>query len=100
MRRPIRSFHQGPIQIAASYHRWSVKHRQRGVQLSIEKGIKKLTRYHLGYIDVDGGAMIVDTKHMAFLFRDEDSRRLAPYHLANFPRLQCQKSRRQDRYRV
>lgn len=98
--RPIRSFYQGLIQIAAGYHHWSVKHRPRGVQLGIGKGIEKLTWYLPGYLDVDAAALIADAEGMAALARDKDSRWLARYPLADFPHFPWQNSRRQESDRV
>ena len=98
--RPIRSFYQSLIQIAAGYHHWSVKHRPRGVQLGIEKGIEKLTWYLPGYLDVDAAAVIADSERMAALARGKDAQWLAQYPLANFPRFRWQNSRRQESNRV
>ena len=85
-RRPIRSFYQGLIQIAAGYHHWSVKHRPRGVLLGISKGVEKLTWYLPGYLDVDAAAMIADAERMAALAEGKDPQWLAAYPLADLPR--------------
>ena len=84
-RRPVRSFYQGLIQIAAGYHHWSVKHRPRGVQLGISKGIEKLTWYLPGYLGVDSAAVIADAHRMAALAEGKDSQWLAQYPLTDFP---------------
>ncbi len=97
---PIRSFYQSLIQIAAGYHHWSVKHRPRGVQLGIEKGIEKLTWYLPGYLDVDAAAVIADAERMAALARGKDAQWLAQYPLTNFPRFRWQNSCRQESDRV
>lgn len=93
--RPIRSFYQGLIQIAAAYHHWAVKHRPRGVQLGIEKGIEKLAWYLPGYLDVDAAAMIADAERMAALAQGKDAQWLAQYPLADFPHFRWQNSRSQ-----
>ncbi len=83
--RSIRSFYQGLIQIAAGYHHWTVKHRPRGVQLGIAKGIEKLDWYRPGYLGVDADAMIADAERMAALARDRDAEWLASYAIGDFP---------------
>ena len=62
--RPIRSFYQGLIQIAAGFHHWTVKHRPAGVQRNVSRGVEKLGWYAPGYLDVDVDSMIADAERL------------------------------------
>lgn len=83
--RPIRSFYQGLIQIAAGYHHWAVKHRPKGVQLGIAKGVEKLAWYRPAYLDVDLDAMIADAEGMAAQAEGREADWLASFPRDAFP---------------
>ena len=56
--RPIRSFYQGLILIAAGLHHWTRTHRPRGVQLKLAQGVERLDPYRPRYLGVDVQAMV------------------------------------------
>lgn len=59
-RRPIRSFYQGLILLAAGLHHWTGTHRPRGVRIKLASGIERLTPYAPSYLGVDVATMIAD----------------------------------------
>lgn len=59
-RRPIRSFYQGLILLAAGFHHWTGTHRPRGVRIKLASGIERLAPYAPSYLGVDAGRMIAD----------------------------------------
>ncbi|MYE06497.1 MAG: DUF309 domain-containing protein, partial [Chloroflexi bacterium] len=59
-RRPIRSFYQGLILLAAGLHHWTGTHRPRGVRIKLSSGIERLAPYAPSYLGVDVAAMIAD----------------------------------------
>lgn len=63
-RRPIRSFYQGLIQVAAGFHHWTVKQRPVGVQRNISRGVEKLDWYTPSYLGVDVDAMIAEAEQL------------------------------------
>jgi len=85
--RPIRSFYQGLIQIAAAYHHWTVTHRPKGVELGIAKGIEKLTWYRPEYLGVDLAKMIDEAEHMRASAAGHDAAWLAAFPIAELPHI-------------
>ena len=59
-RRPIRSFYQGIILLAAGLHHWTGTHRPRGVRIKLASGIERLAPYAPTYLGVDVSMMIAD----------------------------------------
>ena len=58
--RPIRSFFQGLILLAAGLHHWTGTHKPRGVQTKLATGIERLAPYAPAFLGVDAAAMIAD----------------------------------------
>lgn len=59
-RRPIRSFYQGLILLAAGLHHWTGTHRPRGVRIKLSSGIERLAPFAPSYLGVDVSTMIAD----------------------------------------
>ena len=59
-RRPIRSFYQGLILLAAGLHHWTGTHRPRGVRIKLTSGIERLAPYAPSYLGVNVSTMVVD----------------------------------------
>ncbi len=59
-RRPLRSFYQGLILLAAGLHHWTGTHRPRGVRIKLSSGIERLAPYAPSYLGVDVSAMVAD----------------------------------------
>ena len=59
-RRPIRSFYQGLILLAAGLHHWTGTQRPRGVRIKLSSGIERLAPYAPSYLGVDVSTMIAD----------------------------------------
>ncbi len=78
-RRPIRSFYQGLILLAAGLHHWTGTHRPRGVRIKLSSGIERLAPYAPSYLGVDVSTMIADA---AALLRQAPDR---PAGLADTP---------------
>ena len=83
--RPIRSFYQGLIQIAAGYHHWTVTHRPQGVQILLAAGINKLRAYAPRLLNVDIDALTVDTDRLRSLAEDHDAGWLADFPAQDLP---------------
>lgn len=83
--RPIRSFYQGLIQIAAGYHHWTVTHRPNGVQRLLEAGIVKLSWYSPDYLGVDVDGVVADARRMRALAAGRDGGWLGKFSLAELP---------------
>ena len=83
-RRPIRSFYQGLILLAAGLHHWTGTHRPRGVRIKLSSGIERLAPYAPSYLGVDVSTTIGDA---AALLRQapDDPAVLADTPLDNFP---------------
>ena len=58
--RPIRSFFQGLILLAAGLHHWTGTHKPRGVQTKLATGIERLAPYAPVFLGTDAAAMIAD----------------------------------------
>ena len=71
--RPIRSFYQGLIQLAAGFHHWTVTRRPRGVQILLAAGVTKLEWYAPHYLDVDVTAMTADATRLQALAHGHDA---------------------------
>ena len=71
--RPIRSFYQGLIQIAAGYHHWTVTRRPNGVQILLAAATGKLSWYRPAYLDVDVDAIVADAERMRGRARGKDA---------------------------
>ena len=85
--RPIRSFYQGLIQLAAGFHHWTVTRRPRGVQILLTAGVTKLDWYEPYYLDVDVAAMIADATRLQALAHGHDAawlRAFPPQQLPTF----------------
>ena len=59
-RRPIRSFYQGLILLAAGLHHWTGTRRPRGVRIKLSSGIERLAPYAPSYLGVNVSMMIAD----------------------------------------
>ena len=59
-RRPMRSFYQGLILLAAGLHHWTGTHRPRGVRIKLASGIERLAPYAPSYLGVDVSGMVTD----------------------------------------
>ena len=59
--RPIRSFFQGLILLAAGLHHWTGTHKPRGVQTKLATGIERLAPYAPAFLGIDAAAMISDS---------------------------------------
>jgi hypothetical protein len=86
-RRPIRSFYQGLIQLAAGFHHWTVTLRPGGVQILLGSGIEKLEWYQPSYLGIDVGAMIDDARRMRAIASGRDAAWLQAFDPAQLPRL-------------
>lgn len=58
--RPIRSFFQGLILLAAGLHHWTGTHKPRGVQTKLATGIERLAPYAPAYLGINAATMIAD----------------------------------------
>lgn len=63
-RRPIRSFYQGLILLAAGLHHWTGTHRPRGVRIKLASGIERLAPYAPSYLGVDVSRTITDAAEL------------------------------------
>ena len=84
-RRPIRSFYQGLIQIAAGFHHWTVTRRPNGVQILLRSGAEKLSWYRPHYLGVAVEAMVAEAERMRELAAERDAAWLAAFPAAELP---------------
>ena len=84
--RPIRSFYQGLIQIAAGFHHWTVTRRPRGVQILLGAGVEKLEWYAPHYLGVDVAATIDEASRRRALAEGRDVAWLDAYPRESLPR--------------
>lgn len=84
--RPIRSFYQGLIQVAAGFHHWTVTRRPRGVQILLGAGVDKLAWYAPAYLGVDVEATIDDAVRLRSLAEGHDVDWLDAFPREDFPR--------------
>lgn len=90
-RRPIRSFYQGLIQVAAGLHHWTVTHRPIGVERKIAEGIAKLSWYRPAYLGIDVARLIAEAADLRAQTAGQDARWLAAHPPApppTIPRLE------------
>ena len=78
-RRPIRSFYQGLIQIAAGLHHWTVTHRPIGVERKLAEGIAKLSWYRPAYLGIDVARLIAEAEDLRAQAVGQDARGLAAH---------------------
>ena len=84
--RPIRSFYQGLIQIAAGLHHWTVTGRPRGVQILLAAGAEKLEWYAPDYLGVDVRATIDEAQRLRARADGQDADWLAAFPCESLPR--------------
>ena len=87
-RRPIRSFYQGLIQVAAALHHWTVKHNPVGVSRLLEAGADKLAWYRPAYLGVDVERLLAEAQRLQGLASDRDAawlRAFPPRRCPNSP---------------
>lgn len=84
--RPIRSFYQGLIQIAAGFHHWTVTRRPKGVQILLTAGVEKLEWYAPHYLGVDVDATIEEASRRRALAAGRDVAWLDAYPRESLPR--------------
>ncbi len=85
-RRPIRSFYQGLIQIAAGLHHWTVKRNPTGVERNISRGVEKLSWYRPAYLGVGIDAMIVDAEALRAAAQGRDAAWLGAFPADRLPK--------------
>lgn len=83
--RPIRSFFQGLILLAAGLHHWTGTHKPRGVQTKLASGIERLAPYAPSYLGVDAAAMIAGAAGLLREAAGLSPERLAAADPARFP---------------
>lgn len=84
--RPIRSFYQGLILLAAGLHHWTKTHRPRGVRIKLAGGVERLAPYAPTYLGVDVIAMLTDAGALQRQAAPLDADGLAQTPLDSFPR--------------
>ena len=83
--RPIRSFFQGLILLAAGLHHWTGTHKPRGVQTKLAAGIERLAPYAPAYLGVDVSGMIGNASALLREAAGLDADRLATTSAEMFP---------------
>lgn len=84
--RPIRSFFQGLILLAAGLHHWTGTHKPRGVQTKLSAGIERLAPYAPAFLGVDVSAAIGAAGGLLREAAGLDSSRLAATPAETFPK--------------
>ena len=84
--RPIRSFFQGLILLAAGLHHWTGTHKPRGVQTKLSAGIERLAPYAPALLGVDVSAAIGAAGVLLREAAGLDSARLAATPAETFPK--------------
>ena len=84
--RPIRSFYQGLIQMAAGYHHWTVTHRPAGVQILLARAVDHLRPYAPAYLGADVASLVTDALQMRDEAQTRDAAWLAAYPANAMPR--------------
>ena len=84
-RRPIRSFWQGIILLAAGLHHWRAKHNPKGLQIKLASGVERLAPYAPAYLGVDVSAAIADAARLQRIAVGQTPEQLAATPLETFP---------------
>lgn len=83
--RPIRSFFQGLILLAAGLHHWTETHKPRGVQTKLAAGIERLAPYAPAFLGVDVSGMVTNASALLKESVPLSAARLAATPLDLFP---------------